>query len=54
MASYQILTEEVHGITELVVLLQSISTDDKQALRDIKVLQSPREGRFTVIWERKV
>ena len=53
MASYDIALEEVLGLVELEALLQSISTDENTALRDIKVLQSPREGRYIVIWEIK-
>jgi hypothetical protein len=53
LPKFEIETEEVLGLSELQALLQTIS-DNKTALRDVKVLPSPREGRFTVIWEQKV
>lgn len=45
--------EEVIGVDALLTLVQSISDTEKQALRDITVLQSPREGRFIILWEGK-
>ena len=54
MATYVIHTEEAHGLTELQALLQQISTDEGLALRDIKVIHTPREGRYIVAWEEKV
>lgn len=53
MPNYTIVTQEVSGLVELQALLQTISTNEKAALRDIQIVQSPREGRFIVIWEEK-
>lgn len=52
--AFNIRTEEAHGLTELQALLQQIITVEKLALRDIKVVHTPREGRYLVVWEEKI
>jgi hypothetical protein len=54
MANYTLRVEEVLGLTELQTLLQTISTGEGLALRDIKINSTPREGRYVVSWEEKV
>jgi hypothetical protein len=49
---FRIVTQRVEE-TELEDLLRQIQSDDRQALRDIKVLALPREGRYLVIWEQR-